>query len=97
MKIVRFGLKIYRLTIFGVGETGSNFKILSFCFIDSQKRFDKQLTNFGFKLFMKTFIPKVATSEIIDVLKENGFFTAAGVTFELIRTGKFNMLNVFIE
>lgn len=83
--------------IFGFGETGGNFKLLSLCFIESKKRFDKQLTEYAFGLFMKTFLPKVATSEIVAVLKENHFFTVAGVIFELVQTGKFDMLNVSIE
>ncbi|MBR1645617.1 MAG: hypothetical protein IJ685_02450 [Selenomonadaceae bacterium] len=83
--------------IFGFGETNGKFKILSLSFIESRKHFDKQLTDFVFSLFMKTFLPKVATSEIIAVLKENNFFTVAGIVFELVQTGKFNMLNVSVE
>ena len=83
--------------IFGFGETNGNFKILSLCFTESSRRFDKMTRDFVFGVFMKTFLPKVATSEIIAVLNENYFFTVAGVAFELIQTGKFNMLNVFIE
>ena len=83
--------------IFGFGEANGNFKLLSLCFIESKKRFDKQLTEYAFGLFMKTFLPGVATSEIVAVLKENHFFTVAGVIFELVQTGKFNMLNVSIE
>ena len=91
--------KIFRncTGIFGLGEANGNFKIISLCFIESQKRFEKQLIDFVFKLFMKTFLPRVPTSEIVAVLKEDHFFTVASVTFEFVQTGKFNMLNVFIE
>lgn len=83
--------------LFGFGETGGNFKILSLCFTESKKRFDKQTRDIVFVLFMKTFLPKVATSEIVAVLKENHFFTVEGVAFESVQTGKFDMLNVFID
>lgn len=83
--------------IFGFGEADSKFKILSLVYAKSKKSFDRKLIDFVFKLFMKTFLPKVDTHEIITVLNENNFFTVAGVVFELIHPEKYDMLIVSID
>ncbi len=83
--------------IFGLGDADSKFKILSLCSVESKKHFDGKLKDFVFKLFMKTFLPKVDTSEIVAVLDENNFFTVAGVVFELIHPEKYDMLIVSID
>ena len=83
--------------VIGFGETNGNFKILNFSFVESKKRFDKQLTYFVFTLFMKTFLPGVDTSEIVAVLKECNFFMVESVVFELIQPGNYDMINVSID
>ena len=83
--------------LFGFGEAGGNFKILSLCFTKPEKRREVQTLNFVFEAFTKVFLPKVDTSEIVAVLKENHFFNASGITFEFVRINELNMMNVFAE
>ena len=83
--------------LFGFGDTGGNFKILSLCFTKPQRRFDEQALNLLFDAFTKVFLPEVAASEVIAVLLKNHFFVAESLIFELVQTGELNMLNVFVE
>ena len=84
--------------LYGVAVTGGNFKILSLCFTEPTNRRERQLMNFVFTAFAKTFLPAlVDTNELLDALKENYSCAAGGVIFSLVQSGNLNLLHAIAD
>ena len=83
--------------LFGFGDAGGDFKILSLCFTVTEDDDARTALDFVFNAFVKVFLPNVPINEFIAVMSSNNFLTAAGTTFELVEIGELNMLNVFVD
>ena len=97
------GLKLFlntfgnTITILGIGEENSNFKILSFCFTVPENSREENALDLVFTAFARVLLPDADLKDLLTEVKAKSSCVRNGIRFSLSQEGNLNILDLTAE
>ena len=97
------GLKLFlntfgnTITILGIGEENSNFKILSFCFTVPENSREENALDLVFTAFARVLLPDADLKDLLTEVKAKSSCVRNGIKFSLSQDGNLNIFDLTAE
>ena len=85
------------ITVLGISEENSNFKILSFCFTVPENKSEENVLDLVFTTFARVLLPDADLKKLLIEVKANSSYTQNGIKFSLFQDGTLNILDLTAE
>ena len=85
------------ITVLGISEENSNFKILSFCFTVPENKSEENVLDLVFTTFARVLLPDADLKKLLIEVKANSSYTQNGIKFSLFQDGTLNILDLAAE
>lgn len=85
------------ITVLGISEANSNFKILSFCFTVPENKGEENVLDLVFTTFARVLLPDVDLRDLLTEVKAKSSCVRNGIRFSLSQDGTLNILDLTAE
>lgn len=85
------------ITVLGISEENSNFKILSFCFTVPENKGEENVLDLVFTTFARVLLPDTDLRDLLTEVKAKSSCVRNGIKFSLFQDGTLNILDLTAE